>query len=104
MSSPASAHPSQPPGPHEVGDMLDTLAAADLQLAQELDRIALSRSPMSRTTVAALERLLASLRPAADVRSQLAAVDRRVLGAAIRLRRQRYDQLRVVGGGVGDQH
>lgn len=103
MSSPASAHPSPPPGPREVADMLDTLAAADLQLAQELDRIASSRSPVSGTTVAALERLLATLRPAADVRSRLAVVDRRVLGAAIRLRRQRYDLLRVVGGGVGDQ-
>jgi hypothetical protein len=52
--------------------MLDTLDAADLH-----------------RTIAELEDLLSTLRPAAGVREQLAAVDRRTLQAALTLRRQR---------------
>jgi hypothetical protein len=55
-----------------VADMLDTLDAADLH-----------------RTIAELEDLLATLRPAASVRAQLAAVDRKTLRAALILRRQR---------------
>jgi hypothetical protein len=82
--------------------MLETLAAADRQLADVLDSIASSRTRVSRSTVAALERVLATLRPAADVRAQLVDVDRRVLAAAIRLRRDHHDRLRVIGGGHDD--
>lgn len=96
MSSPL-AQPTPRLEPEQVAEMLDTLAAADQQVANVLDRIATSRSPVSRSTVAALERLLATLRPAADVRDGLACVDRKVLSAAIRLRRERSDGLRVVG-------
>ena len=78
-------------GPQEVASMLDTLAAADRHLADALDAIAGSRARVSRSTVTALERLLATLRPAADVRTQLLGVDRRVLASAIRLRRDRHD-------------
>ena len=105
MSSAATAQPVPRLGPQEVSSMLDTLAAADRQLADALDDIVSSRIRVSRATVAALERVLATLRPAADVRAQLARVDRRVLAAAIRLRRDRYDRLRVVdGGGLDDRH
>jgi hypothetical protein len=96
MSSPA-AEPS-PLEPQQVADMLDTLAVADQEVAQVLDRISASRSPVSRATVTALERLLATLRPAADVRARLAGVDHRVLAAGISLRRERRDQLRLVRG------
>jgi hypothetical protein len=92
-------------GPGEVVVMLDTLAAADSHLAEVLDGVVSSRVRVSWATVAALERVLATLRPAADVRAQLARVDRRVLAAAIRLRRDRYDRLRVIdGGGLDDRH
>jgi hypothetical protein len=84
--------------PHQVADMLDTLAVADQQVAQVLDRISTSRSPVSRATVTALERLLATLRPAADVRSRLAGVDGAVLAAGVRLRRERRDGLWLVTG------
>lgn len=84
--------------PYQVADMLDTLAVADRQVAQVLDRISASRSPVSRATVTALERLLATLRPAADLRIRLAGVDRGVLAAGIRLRRERRDGLRLVTG------
>jgi hypothetical protein len=98
MSS-SAAEPS-PLAPQQVADMLDTLAAADQQVAQILDRISASRSPVSRATVNALERLLATLRPAADVRARLTGVDRRVLDAGIRLRRERHDALRPLGSVV----
>jgi hypothetical protein len=55
-----------------VADMLETLDAADLH-----------------RTIAELEDLLATLRPAASVRAQLAAVDRKTLQAALAVRRQR---------------
>ncbi len=55
-----------------VADMLETLDAADLH-----------------RTIAELEDLLATLRPAASVRAQLAAVDRKTLQAALILRRRR---------------
>lgn len=96
MSSPAAKR--NPLEPQEVADMLDTLAVADLKVAQVLDQISTSRSPVSRATVTALERLLATLRPAADVRLRLAGVDRRVLAAGIRLRREQRDGLRLVSG------
>lgn len=96
MSSPA-AKPN-PLEPQEVADMLDTLAAADLKVAQVLDQISTSRSPVSRATVTALERLLATLRPAADVRLRLVGVDRAVLAAGLRLRREQRDGLHLVSG------
>lgn len=100
MSSPATKPTVEPNPlePQEVADMLDTLAAADQQVAQVLDRISTSRSPVSRATITALERLLATLRPATDVRARLVSADRRVLAAGIRLRRERRDGLRLVGG------
>jgi hypothetical protein len=98
MSSPA-AQPTPRPEPEQVVEMLDTLAIADRQVAQVLDRISTSRSPVSRSTVTALERLLTTLRPAADVRAKLASVDRRVLADAIRLRRERHDGLRIISSG-----
>jgi len=104
MSSSASAQPSPPLGLREVGDMLEILAAADLQLAHELDRIGASRSPVSAATVAALERLLMTLRPAAGVREQLSRVDLRVLAAAVRLRRHHREDLYSIGGAAGGQH
>ncbi len=95
---PLTQHPtSRQLGPRQVADMLDTLATADRQVAEVLDRISASRSPVSRATVTALERLLATLRPAADVRARLTGVDHRVLAAGIRLRRERHDALRLVG-------
>jgi hypothetical protein len=96
MSSPATQ--PAPLEPAQVADMLDTLAVADQQIARVLDRISASRSPVSGATVTALERLLATLRPAAEVRARLAGADRRVLAAGIRLRRERRDGLRAVGG------
>jgi hypothetical protein len=60
------------PSVEAVADMLETLDAADLHRA-----------------IAELEDLLATLRPAASVRTQLAAVDRKTLQAALILRRQR---------------
>jgi len=55
-----------------VADMLETLCPSGLH------------SPTG-----GLEDLLATLRPAASVRAQLAAVDRKTLQAALILRRQR---------------
>lgn len=83
--------------PQQVADMLDTLAVADRQVAQVLDRIFTSRSPVSRATVTALERLLATLRPAADVRARLTGVDRAVLATGIRLRRERHEDIARTG-------
>lgn len=96
MSFAAAGQPVPRPGPHEVAIMLDTLAAADCQLADALDGIVSSRARVSRATVAALEGVLAMLRPAADVREELAHVDGQVVAAAIRLRRDRW---RVIDGG-----
>jgi hypothetical protein len=79
--------------------MLDSLAAADREVAQELDRLACSATPISSGTVAALERLLLTVRPAAAIRTALAAVDRRILAAAIGLRRDRRDAAGVPGLG-----
>jgi hypothetical protein len=55
-----------------VADMLDTLDAADLS-----------------KTIAGLEQVLSTLRPAATVRNRLARVDRDTLKAALVLRQQR---------------
>jgi hypothetical protein len=55
-----------------VADMLDTLDAADLT-----------------KTIAGLERVLSTLRPAASVRDRLVGVDRETLKAALVLRAQR---------------
>lgn len=99
MSSSTAEH--SPLEPHQVADMLDTLAAADQQIAEVLDRISTSRSPVSRTTVTALERLLTTLRPAADVRSRLAGIDRGMLAAGMRLRRERREGLQLVAGELG---
>jgi hypothetical protein len=55
-----------------VADMLDTLDAADLS-----------------KTIAGLEQMLSTLRPAATVRNRLAGVDRDTLKAALTLRQQR---------------
>jgi hypothetical protein len=55
-----------------VADMLETLDADDLH-----------------RTIVELEDPLATLRPAANVRAQLAAVDRKTLRAALKLRRRR---------------
>ena len=71
--SAAHAHPHQPPlSATHVADMLDTLDAADV-----------------RSTIAELEDLLATLRPAATVRDQLTAVDSETFKAALILRTQR---------------
>ncbi len=100
MSAPTpTPHSDFPHDAEAVADMLDTLAAADRHLAAELDRIASSRSPVNLATVRALEQLLATLRPAAAVRAQLAGVDVRVLGEALRLRRTRR-QLHAIPGGA----
>ena len=94
-----TSHPAAAPlEPQQVADMLDTVAAADQQVAHVLNRISTSRSPVSRATVTALERLLATLRPATDVRARLNGVDRRVLAAGIRVRRERHDGLHLVTG------
>jgi hypothetical protein len=76
---------SVPVSPADVADMLATIAVADRQLADVLDRIAASRSPVSAATVVTLERLLATLRPAASERDRLSLVDRSTLRAGIRL-------------------
>ena len=89
--APPVPRPSPRPRPLAVAGMLDTLAAADRQLADALDGIVLSQARVSRATVSALEQVLATVRPAVDVRTQLARVDRQVLAAAIRLRRERRD-------------
>lgn len=94
-----TSHPAAVPNPlqpQQVADMLDTLAAADQQVADALNVISTSRSPVNRATVTALERLLATLRPATDVRARLSGVDRRVLAAGIRVRRERHDGLHLV--------
>lgn len=96
MSSAATA--PGPLEPRQVADMLDTLAAANQQVAAVLNGISTSRSPVSRASVTALERLLAMLRPAADVRARLARVDRAVLAAALAVRRERGDALHLVIG------
>lgn len=83
--------PSRPVGPREVADMLDTLAAADREVAAIVDELCGSRSPISRATVTSLERLLAMLRPAADLRARLAGVDGSMLAAGIRLHRRRRE-------------
>lgn len=98
MSTPTRPAGPAPLGPAAVADILDTLAAADRQVAAELDRIATFRSPVSHTMVAALERLLATLRPAADLRAELVGVDHRVLAAAIGLRSTRRGRRAVPGG------
>jgi len=56
----------------DVADLLDTLDAADV-----------------RSTIAELEDLLSTLRPAATVREQLAGVDSDTFKAALILRAQR---------------
>ena len=97
MTSQPAAVPN-PLQPQQVADMLDTLAAADQQVAAVLNGISTSRSPVSRATVTALERLLATLRSATDVRARLSGVDRRVLAAGIRVRRERRKGLHLVTG------
>ena len=75
-AAPATNHDSVPgtgdAEVDEVAEMLDTLAAADVQL-----------------TISELEELLARLRPAVTVRQLLAAVDPATLRAALLLRRRR---------------
>jgi hypothetical protein len=95
--SPADS-PHSPLTAAQVADMLDQLAAVDRQLADELDRIGASRSPVSRATVAALESVLVALRPAAQVRELLARADRRVLLAGLRLWERRRFPLRSIPG------
>jgi hypothetical protein len=69
----AQADPHRPAlSAADVADMLDTLDAADV-----------------RSTIAELEDVLATLRPAATVRDQLTAVDSDTLRAALILRAQR---------------
>jgi hypothetical protein len=78
--------PVVPPAtPAEVAGALTTIAAADQQLADAIDAISLSSSPVSLPTVVTLERLLFVLRPAADERLRLSQVDPAVLRAGLRL-------------------
>jgi hypothetical protein len=74
MDTPAgNGHAAQEAlSPEAVADMLDTLDAADLS-----------------KTIAGLEQVLSTLRPAASVRDRLGGVDRETLKAALALRRQR---------------
>jgi len=76
--------------------LIDTLVAADLRLADELDRIEGSRSPVSDETVRRLEDLLrTALRPGAAARSvlsEMAQAQPEVFRAAVGLRlRRRHD-------------
>lgn len=93
------AEPASATDPGEVADMLDRLAAADRHVSAELDRLAGTPTPISPGTVAALERLLLTIRPAAALRTALGAVDRRILAAAIGLRRARQDAAGLPGLG-----
>jgi hypothetical protein len=79
MDTPAAhGHAAQVPLSAEaVADMLDTLDAADLS-----------------KTIAGLEQVLSTLRPAASVRDRLVGVDRETLQAALALRRQRREAAR----------
>jgi hypothetical protein len=74
MDTPAAnGHAAQDAlGAEAVADMLDTLDAADLS-----------------KTIAGLERVLSTLRPAASVRNRLVGVERETLQAALALRQQR---------------
>ena len=65
----------------DVADLLDTLLAADV-----------------RRTIAGLEDLLATLRPAATVREQLAAADADTVKAALILRARRDRARRTARG------
>jgi hypothetical protein len=73
----------------QVAAMLESLAAADRRLADELDEIAACRVPVCKATVQRLDELLGTLRVAVLLRDQMAGVPVEVLDAAIRLRRQR---------------
>jgi hypothetical protein len=84
----------------EVADVLTTIAAADQQLADAIDAISLSSSPVSLSTVATLEGLLFVLRPAADERLRLTEVDPAVLRAGLRLWATRAASARSVAGGA----
>ena len=81
MTAAANPEPSQSRGGDvvaRVADMLDALAAGDVQL-----------------TISGLEDLVSRLKTAAAARELLADVDRRTLKAALVLRRQR-----VAGGAL----
>ena len=83
-------HPTHLPAGHRptaaaVAEMLTRIASADRQLADTMDRIAASGAPVSTATVAALERLLATLRAAACERDVLTRMDRHTLRAGIQL-------------------
>lgn len=74
----------------DVADLLDVWASADMELADELDRLGAARALVSSRTVSRLERLLeGTLRPAVQARSLLAAVPVAVLREAVQRRRDR---------------
>jgi hypothetical protein len=79
----------------QVADLLDTVAAADLLLAEEMDRIECSRRPVSDETVRRLEDLLCgTLRPAVAARGVLAEVARAqpdLIRTAVGMWRQRME-------------
>jgi hypothetical protein len=71
------------PTPARVADLLEMVSRADRTLEAELDRTAASKNPISQLTVNRLEKLLRELRPAAEIRTQLAALDPDLLHAGM---------------------
>lgn len=61
--------------PVQIADLLQRLAGANHALAVELDGIAATRRPLCQSTVDRLEGLVEQMRPAAQIRQILAALD-----------------------------
>ena len=72
-----------------VADQLATVAWASWQLAQHAGQIFAHGAVVSEAALAGLEELLAVLRPAAQVRAELAALDPDLLAAGARVWRTR---------------
>ena len=72
---PSAAAPLPGPTPERIADLLEIVSRADQSLAAELDRAGASRHRISQITVNRLEKLLKELRPAAEIRTNLAALD-----------------------------
>lgn len=85
---PAEQH--RPVTADAVADLLEVLAAANGRLRLELAALVDSPAAVSQVTVGRLESLATQMRPAAQVRAELAAVDHELLlaGTAVWVRRQ----------------
>lgn len=81
--------PQGPATTEAVADLLELLAAANGRLRAELAALAASPAAVSQVTVGWLEALSTQMRPAAQVRAELVAIDHELLlaGAAVWVRR-----------------